>query len=106
MHDLIIVSVNVRGLTCRKKKSLFFFKCLEQNNFDVVLLQETHYVEMFKEKYYSIWNGISIHNFSDSAYSRGVSVLFRKEIDVNIIYVHRSNDARKRLDNIKIFDNY
>ena len=50
MHDLNIVSVNVRGLNSVEKRSVFY-KWLEQNNFDVVLLQETHYVEKFKEKY-------------------------------------------------------
>ena len=30
--------------------------------------------------------------------------MFRKEIDVNIINVHRSNDARKLLVNVKIYD--
>ena len=32
-------------------------------------------------------------------------ILFRKEIDINIINVHRSNDARKLLVNVKIYDN-
>ena len=103
MHDLNIVSVYVRGLNSVEKRNVFY-KWLEQNNFDVVLLQETHYVEK-KEKYDFIWNGISFHNFSDSPYSRGVSILFRKEIDINIIKVHRSNDARKLLINVKIYDN-
>ena len=44
MHDLNIVSVNVRGLNSVEKRNVFY-KWLEQNNFDVVLLQETHYVE-------------------------------------------------------------
>ena len=104
MHDLNIVSVNVRGLNSVEKRNAFY-KWSEQNNFDAVLLQETYYVEKFKEKYDFIWNDISIHNFSDSPYSRGVSILFRKEIDVNIINVHRSNDARKLLVNVKIYDN-
>ena len=45
-----------------------------------------------------------IHNFSDTSYSKGVSNVFRKEIDVNVNNVHRSNDARKLLAYVKIYD--
>ena len=31
--------------------------------------------------------------------------MFRTDIDINIINVHRSNDARKLLVNVKIYDN-
>ena len=67
MHDLNIVSVNVRRLNSVEKRSIFY-KWFEQNNFDVVLLQETHHVVKCKETYDFIRNGISIHNFSDSPF--------------------------------------
>ena len=49
MYDLNILSAYVSLNSVEKKKC--FYKWLEQNNFDVVLLQETHNVGKFKEKH-------------------------------------------------------
>lgn len=103
MHNLNIISVNVRGLNSYEKRNKFYI-WLEQNRFDVVLLQETHFIEKYKDNYDSRWNGNCIHAFSDSPYSRGVSILFRKELNVDILNVHKSEDARKLLVNVKIDD--
>lgn len=103
MHNLNIISVNVRGLNSNEKRNKFYI-WLEQNRFDVVLLQETHFIDKYKENYDSRWNSNCIHSFSDSPYSRGVSILFRKELNVDIINEHKSDDARKLLVNVKIDD--
>ena len=45
-----------------------------------------------------------MHSFSDSTFSRGVSVLIRKDLDIEILNSHSSVDGRKLLLNVK-FDN-
>lgn len=103
MQNVNITSVNVRGLNTYEKRNKFF-TWVNQSKIDVLLLQETHFLEKFKEKYDTNWNGKSIHAFSDSAYSRGVSILFRKELDVQILNTHKSEDARKVLVNVTLND--
>ena len=53
----------------------------------------------------SRWFGKSIHCYTDSSYSRGVSVLFKKDLPVEILDIHRSIDGRKILVNVKLNDN-
>ena len=53
-------------------------------------------------KYNARWFGESFHCFSDSSFSRGVSVLFRKNLPVEILNVHKTIDGRKILIKIKI----
>ena len=72
---------------------------------DIIFLQETHYIEKNELRYTSRWFGKSIHNFSDSVYSRVVSILFRKDLNIEIINVHKSVDARKLLVNVRFIPN-
>ena len=64
---------------------------------DIAILQETHFVEKNEIIYNARWFGKSIHNFSDSTFSRGVSILFKKDLPIEIINTHRSLDGRKLL---------
>jgi hypothetical protein len=50
------------------------------------------------------WKGKSIHCFSDSTFSRGASILFRKELDVHIMNIHKTDNGRKLLINLNIED--
>lgn len=77
------------------KKEMFYI-WLEKNRFDIVL-QKTHFIDKYKEHYDSRWNGNCIHAFSNSPYCRGVSILYHKELNVNI-NIHKSDDARKFLN--------
>ena len=40
--------------------------------------------------------------FSNSAFSRGVSILFRQGLEYDIINIHKTNDARKVMINLNI----
>lgn len=44
------------------------------------------------------------HCYSDSYLSRGVSILIRKDLELEVLAIHRSNDCRKLLINVKISD--
>ena len=51
--------------------------------------------------YYSRWFGKAFHSYSDSQYSRGVSILFRKNLPIDVINVHTSIGGRRLLINFK-----
>ena len=104
MEKLEIISVNVRGLNCVEKRTKLY-DWLTDTKVDIIFLQETHYIEKNELRYNSRWFGKSIHNFSDSVYSRGVSILFRKDLNIEIINVHKSVDARKLLVNVRYDEN-
>ena len=101
MNELIIITVNVRGLNTYEKR-VKIYDWLNDSKIDIAILQETHYVERNITKYDARWFGKSIHSFSDSSFSRGVSILLRT--DIEIVNSHSSIDGRKLLLNLK-FDN-
>ena len=101
MDKLDIVSVNVRGLnTIEKRNKIYDWLCDIRT--DIVFLQETHFIEKNEHRYNARWFGNSYHCYSDSSFSRGVSILFRKNLPVEILNVHKSLDGRKLLINIKL----
>lgn len=100
MNKLQLVSVNARGLNTDEKR-LKLYEWLRDTGVDIALIQETHYVEKNILKYDSRWFGKSVHGFSDSCLSKGVSILFKKDIPLSIFDSHRSIDGRKLLVNLK-----
>jgi exonuclease III len=103
MDTLKILSVNTRGLNSKEKRDKFY-KWISDIRIDVIFIQETHYVEKNIFQYDCSWKGKSIHCFSDSTFSKGVSILFRKELNVHIMNIHKTNDGRKLLINLNIED--
>ena len=103
MQKLNCVSVNVRGLNTDEKR-IKLYSWLTDINTDVIFLQETHYVKKYEFKYNTRWPGESFHYYSDSSHSRGVSILLRKNIPLEVLNVHKSIDGRKLLLNVK-YDN-
>ena len=93
---LEIISVNVRGLNSAEKR-VRLYTWINDIKADAIFLQETHYTEKNIFKYDSRWTGKSVHCFSDSPFSRGVSILFKKEFNTEIIEKHRSLDGRRLL---------
>ena len=53
-------------------------------------------------KYNLNWQGKGFHAFSDSTFSRGVSILFNEKLNANVMNVKRSIDGRKILINLEI----
>ena len=62
--------------------------------YDIVLLQERHYVEKNEVKHNSRWFRKSYHCYSNCTYSRGVPILLRIDLQVEVINIHRSIDGR------------
>ena len=98
------ISVNVRGLNSDEKR-IKIYEWLKDISIDIIFLQETHFIEKYQFKYDARWPGESYHCYSDSTHSRGVFILFRKDIPIEVLSVHRSNDGRKLLLNVKHEDN-
>ena len=101
--DLKIYSVNVRGLNTYKKRTILY-DWLNDAKYDVIFLQETHFVEKQEYVYNSRWFGDIIHCYSESVHSRGVSILIRKNSKIELINYNRSTDGRKLLVNIRYND--
>lgn len=78
MCALKIISVNARGLNLKEKREKLY-SWISDTNIDICFLQETHYIEKNEFQYNCNWSGKSIHAFSDSNFSRGVSILFKKK---------------------------
>ena len=101
MDQLNIISVNARGLNSDDKR-LKLYDWLKIINCDVAFIQETHFVESKKDIYNRNWDGIIVNSYSDSQFSRDVSVLFKKKLDIDIIDKHTSFDGRIIVLNLKI----
>ena len=84
MSKLNIVSVNARGLNT-KEKQIKFYSWLKDSKIDIAFLQETHNIKKNENLYNCFWSGKSIHCFSDSSHSRGVSVLLKDGLNIEIL---------------------
>ena len=66
----------------------------------IILLQETHFVEENEAKYDIGWKGKTFHSYSNSKFSRGVSILFKENLDIEVNNIKRSEDGKKIVLNI------
>ena len=100
-NSLNVCTLNVNGLNdfVKRKK---VFKWLQNNRIDVALLQETHCKENQANYFSCSWSGSVIHGCSDSNHSRGVAIMFRRGLDLEIIDCHKSENGRLLLANSKI----
>ena len=90
MDKLQFISVNASGLNTNEKR-IKLYDWLRDSNIDIAILQGTHYVEKNEIIYNSRWFGKSIHNYSDSTFSRGVSILFKKDLPIDIDHLMDGN---------------
>ncbi len=103
MDKLKVVSLNVRGIRGNKRHAIF--RWLVDKQYDICLLQETYCTKSFISTFNRGWPGKVIHCTSDSSHSRGVCIMFKRDLDCKIIDVHRSDNGRMILANIDINGN-
>ena len=99
-----VASLNVRGLRDKSKRSILGQWFIE-NKIDIIFLQETYCSKSFKHKFRREWAGLACkikHCYTDSAHSRGVCMIFRKDLDVHFQSKHASRDGRTLVINCKI----
>ena len=106
-EQLKIISLNCRGLRDKnKRKNLFFW--LKNNNFHIILLQETFWTEDMKNEVEKDWSGKMVLN-PGTIHSKGTATLLNDSIfDTNLNFetkdTHLSEDGRMIFINIK-FEN-
>ena len=95
-----LISLNVRGIR-KMEKSQSIFHWLKNQHADITLLQETFLDDVIEKCIKREWNGHMLSSFG-SLHSRGVSILFKKGLDIDIENYHSTTDGRKNLVNLKI----
>ena len=93
------VSLNVRGLNDIQKRRTIF-QWLQYNKYSIICIQETFLIDSKVKEFNNDWDGKSFHTTSNSSHSRGVSILFNKDFDFELINIVKSNDGRALLLNI------
>ena len=77
-----MISLNVRGIRNKIKRNSIF-RWLNDQKADIALLQETFLDEELNKRISNEWSGEILSTYG-SLHSRGVSILFRKDLDVEI----------------------
>ena len=73
---------------------------------DKILLKEKLFFEENKTKYDIGWKWKTFHSYSNSKFSRGVSILFKENLDIEVNNLKRTEeDGRKILFNITLNGN-
>ena len=92
-RNLKFASLNVRGLKDEKKRNAIFY-WLRKQNFDVILLQETH-CHCRKEEYCwgKEWDGQSVWGWGTNR-SKGVAILFSRKHRYEYDIVERDMNGR------------
>ncbi len=102
--NLCIATLNVRGIR-EKYKRFSISQWFKSLNIDILFLQETFCTDEFKEQFKYEWLDSSqeiIHCCSDSNHSKGVTIIFKKGLNINIEKCLKSDNGRRLLINCKI----
>ena len=98
---LKLISLNVRGIIdSRKRRKVFTW--FSKQKADIVCMQETHCTKSKLNSFKNSWNGLSYYGLTDSAYSRGVGILFNSKLNIVVHSVQYGNDGRQMLINVDI----
>lgn len=101
--NISIISLNVRGL-CDHKSRRKTFAWLRDLKADIVCLQETFCTAKLQPYFDAGWKGAVYHSLTNSSHSRGVSILFRENINVKYINHHTDEDGRMLMVNFELCD--
>ena len=100
--DIKVLTLNVRGIKSNKKRKCVFNWLRKTADADIIFLQETYVDKKLGKRIETEWNGLKYHNYTDSNHSRGVSVLFKSKLDVQILDCKTCSEGRCLLLNVKI----
>ena len=99
------MTLNCRGLRDRDKR-LSVFEFIKRQHIDIAFLQETFVTENIVDKFNRDTTNNVYHCATDSYHSRGVAIVIRKQLDIEVLNINKSNDGRRLLVNIKHHDEY
>ena len=93
MAGLTLVSCNINGINCAKKRNAVF-EWFSRARYDIIFLQETHCCLERQERLWSQeWGGMSLWSKGTNR-SRGVAVLFKRNVKFDISNVSLDTDGR------------
>ena len=102
MYNTIrVMSINARGIN-KSSKRITLFKWLEDYKSDITLLQETFLTSKLIDTVKKEWDGTIINNLSNSTHSRGIAILFKKDLDIDIKNTISDKEGRRLLVNVTI----
>ncbi len=101
---LKFLTLNVRGIRTHKKRKSLLYWLKKRKNPDVIFLQETYIDEKLSRILSKEWTGDVYHSYTDSAHSRGVSILIKPGLDILVTSKYTCNEGRKLLLNVKYKD--
>ena len=97
---LSILTLNARGLRDNKKRENLFY-WINQKKIGFTFLQETYWTEDLLKLIQKEWEGNIVLN-SGTQHSKGTAILIRKNLNSEILNIHKSEDGRIVLINVKI----
>ena len=99
---LSIFSLNARGLRDKKKRENLFF-WLKEKKAGIIFLQETYWTNELLSTVEKEW-GTKILLCQGTQHSKGTAILFSKKINFDLLNVHKTEDGRMILANVKLDD--
>ena len=102
MTSLQVASLNVNGLRSHRTsvpKRRKIFTWIKKLSFDIIFLQETHSDKSCEQFWLNEWGGKGFFAHGTES-SRGVAVLFKPNLPVQVSQVHADPDGRYLLMNI------
>ena len=98
--DFKILSLNVRGINTEKKRKSTF-RWLKKNHIDVCFLQESYCTAKVERIWKNQWGGLLFSSFGTN-HSKGVTILFKPGLDVDILNSQHDEEGRMLLLEAKI----
>lgn len=102
-HDLKIISYNVRGLNNARKRTAIFDH-LRSHMCDIALLQEIYSSEEIENQWAQEWGGKG-YFLHGSKHSKGLAILVRRNLDVDILNIEKDKCNRILYLKLKIDEN-
>ena len=89
MSDIVIASMNCRGLSdLKKRRDVMHY--LRKKDYDILFLQDTHLTQNSFQYFNCLWRGKSVHSFYTNR-SRGVSIMFKHTLKYEIIQTEHAD---------------
>ena len=102
MAELKILSFNVQGLGgIKKQKDVFNY--LQNKNFDMLYLQDTHFTSDQEIHIRNRWEGNCYFSATPQSNARGVAIFFGKNLDYKIHNQIQDTISDKRLSLINVY---
>ena len=101
MDYLNVVSLNVRGLHNSFKRNSIY-RWLKDNKYHICCIQESFCTQANIAQFKRGWDEDIYHSLSNSAHSRGVSIMLSKNLNCNVVSFHSDEHGRMILINVEI----